>query len=126
MATTLGSRRCSSCRAVLARDNTGSLCSPCRRGRQAAAPRAPEMSADFWQSAEIHEAVSRRDMGAVLYAYRSHPAHGRRPLPQAVVSNWLGVTQSQLSRLESGRNRVRELDKLVHYARVLCIPADLL
>lgn len=126
MATTLASRRCSSCGAVLARDNAESLCSPCRRGRQAAAPQPPEMPADFWQSAEIHEAVASRDMGAVLYAYRSHQVHGRRPLPQAVVSSWLGITQSQLSRLESGRNRVREFDKLVHYARILGIPTDLL
>jgi transcriptional regulator with XRE-family HTH domain len=126
MAATMASRRCASCGAVLARDNTGSLCSPCRRGRQAAAPQPPEMPAEFWQSPEINDAASRRDMGALLYAYRSHSAYGRRPLPQAVVSSWLGVTQSQLSRLESGRNRVRELDKLVHYARVLNIPADLL
>ncbi|MFD7161111.1 hypothetical protein ACFV9C_41460 [Kribbella sp. NPDC059898] len=84
------------------------------------------MPADFWQSPQIHEAAARRDMGALLYAYRAHPAHGHRPLPQAVVSNWIGVTQSQLSRLESGRNRVRELDKLEHYARVLRIPPDVL
>ncbi|MGW5191968.1 helix-turn-helix domain-containing protein [Kribbella sp. NPDC004138] len=126
MAAKMASGRCASCGAVLARDNTASLCSPCRRVRQAAAPAPPEMPAEFWQSPEIHEAASRRDMGALLYAYRSHPTHGHRPLPQTVVSNWLGITQSQLSRLESGRNRVRELDKLEHYARVLGIPADVL
>ncbi|MET9314195.1 helix-turn-helix transcriptional regulator [Kribbella sp. NPDC003505] len=126
MAAKMASRRCASCGAVLARDNTASLCSPCRRVRQAAAPAPPEMPAEFWQSPEIHEAASRRDMGALLYAYRSHPTHGHRPLPQTVLSNWLGITQSQLSRLESGRNRVRELDKLEHYARVLGIPADVL
>jgi tetratricopeptide (TPR) repeat protein len=42
------------------------------------------------------------------------------------MSSWLGITQSQLSRLESGRNRVRDLDKLIHYARVLGLPTDLI
>ncbi|MDQ3763612.1 MAG: helix-turn-helix domain-containing protein [Actinomycetota bacterium] len=42
------------------------------------------------------------------------------------MSRWLGITQSQLSRIESGRNRVDTLDKLIHYARSLKMPADLL
>lgn len=126
MAAKVASRSCASCGAILARNNASSLCWPCRRGRRVTAPQAPVMPADFWQSPEIHQAAAHRDMGALLYAYRAHPAHGHRPLPQAVVSNWIGVTQSQLSRLESGRNRVRELDKLEHYARVLGMPADVL
>lgn len=84
------------------------------------------MAPEFWDSAELQNAFAQRDMGALVYAYRSHPAHGRRPLTQAVMSSWLGITQSQLSRLESGRNRVRDLDKLIHYARVLGLPAGLL
>jgi tetratricopeptide (TPR) repeat protein len=65
-------------------------------------------------------------MGTVVRAYRYHPAHGHKPLPQEIVSRWLGVTQSQLSRIESGRNRVDTLDKLIHYAHSLKMPADLL
>ncbi|MGH3702052.1 MAG: hypothetical protein ACRDQY_21895, partial [Pseudonocardiaceae bacterium] len=43
------------------------------------------------------------------------------------MSRWLGtVTQSQLSRVESGRNRVDTLGKLIHFARSLRMPADLL
>ena len=43
------------------------------------------------------------------------------------MSRWLGtVTQSQLSRIESGRNKLDTLDKLVHYARALKMPTDLL
>jgi tetratricopeptide (TPR) repeat protein len=54
-------------------------------------------------------------------------AHGHKALPQETVSRWLGtVTQSQLSRIESERNRVDTLDKLIHYARSLKMPADLL
>jgi transcriptional regulator with XRE-family HTH domain len=52
--------------------------------------------------------------------------HGHKPLPQEILSRWLGITQSQLSRIESGRNRVDTLDKLVYYARSLKMPADLL
>lgn len=126
MAVPLARRRCASCGASLARDNTASLCSACRRGRQATATTPPRMPEEFWHSAELHEALISQDMGAVLVAYRSHPSHGHRPLPQTVVSAWLGITQGQLSRLESGRNRVRDLDKLIHYARVLGIPNDLL
>lgn len=65
-------------------------------------------------------------MGTVIRAYRHHPYHGRRPLPQAEVAQWLGITQGQLSRIEAGRNRVRDLDKLARYARDLHIPRDLL
>ncbi|WP_040719215.1 helix-turn-helix domain-containing protein, partial [Nocardia veterana] len=65
-------------------------------------------------------------MGAVVRAYRHHPAHGRRALSQAELARCLGITQGQLSRIENGRNRVRDLDTLVHYARQLRIPAALL
>ncbi|HZD15413.1 MAG TPA: helix-turn-helix transcriptional regulator [Pseudonocardiaceae bacterium] len=75
----------------------------------------------------MRDAFSSHDMGTILRAYRYHPAHGHKALPQETVSRWLGtVTQSQLSRIESGRNRVDTLDKLIHYARALKMPADLL
>ncbi|MGH3809824.1 MAG: hypothetical protein ACRDRU_25030 [Pseudonocardiaceae bacterium] len=75
----------------------------------------------------MRDAFASRDMGTVLRAYRYHPVHGHKALPQETVSRWLGtVTQSQLSRVESGRNRVDTLGKLIHYARSLKMPADLL
>jgi transcriptional regulator with XRE-family HTH domain len=75
----------------------------------------------------MRDAFATRDMGTVVRTYRYHSAHGHKPLPQETVSRWLGtVTQSQLSRLESGRNKVDSFDKLVHYARALKMPADLL
>ncbi|MBK1784451.1 helix-turn-helix domain-containing protein [Prauserella cavernicola] len=75
----------------------------------------------------MRDAFATRDMGAVLRAYRYHPAHGHRALPQETVSRWLGtVTQSQLSRIESGRNKVDALDKLVHFAQALKMPPELL
>jgi tetratricopeptide (TPR) repeat protein len=74
----------------------------------------------------MRDALASRDMSVVVRAYRHHPKHGRKPLPQATMSRWLNITQGQLSRIESGQNRVRDLDKLLHYARRLRIPAQLL
>jgi tetratricopeptide (TPR) repeat protein len=74
----------------------------------------------------MRDAFASRDMGRVVRAYRYHPAHGHKALPQEILSRWLGITQSQLSRIESGRNRVDTLDKLIHYARSLKMPTGLL
>lgn len=74
----------------------------------------------------MRDALASRDMGVVVRAYRRHPVHGCRPLPQSDVARWLNITQGQLSRIESGRNQVRDLGKLIHYAQRLRIPAELL
>ncbi|WP_285500252.1 hypothetical protein [Actinokineospora sp. NBRC 105648] len=88
---------------------------------------APDLGLDFWHTDQMRDAFATRSMGAVVRAYRYHPAHGHKPLPQETVSRWLGtVTQSQVSRIESGQNRVDTMDKLVHYAKALKMPADLL
>lgn len=119
-----GARYCTGGGARLARDNTTSLCSPCVHGGEQ--DQAPRFGSDFWHSDQMRDALSSRDMGVVVRAYRRHPAHGRKSLPQSDVARWLNITQGQLSRIEAGRNRVRDLDKLVHYARRLRIPAELL
>ncbi|WP_280270749.1 helix-turn-helix domain-containing protein [Nocardia wallacei] len=74
----------------------------------------------------MRNALYSKDIGAVLRAWRHHEAHGPRPIPQTALADALDVTQGQLSRIENGRNRVRDLDKLIHYARVLGVPAELL
>ncbi|MGH2770924.1 MAG: helix-turn-helix domain-containing protein [Actinomycetota bacterium] len=61
-------------------------------------------------------------MGSVIHAYRHHPFHHPGPLSQELVGGWLGVTQAQLSRIEHG-GAIRDLDKLVHWAQILRIPA---
>src|SRR6266851_1557432 len=63
-------------------------------------------------------------MGKVISAYRVHPYHGK-PLTQGTVGNWLGLTQAQLSRIENGKPP-EELSKLIRYAQLLGIPAQLL
>ncbi|HEX5115157.1 MAG TPA: hypothetical protein VFW65_08160 [Pseudonocardiaceae bacterium] len=88
--------------------------------------RAPDFGRDFWFTDQMRDAFANHDMGTVVRTYRYHPGHGHKPLPQDAVSRWLGITQPQLSRIESGRNRVDTLGKLVHYAQALKMPADLL
>jgi tetratricopeptide (TPR) repeat protein len=46
-------------------------------------------------------------------------------LRQETVARWVGITQAQLSRIENGP-AIKDLDRLVQWARVLRIPAHLL
>jgi len=120
-------RYCMRCGSRLARDSRASMCAPCRQLSGIGSDHAPDFGPDFWHTDQMRDAFASRDMGTVVRAYRYHPAHGHKPLPQETVSRWLRtVTQSQLSRIESGRNRVDTLDKLIHYARALKMPAGLL
>lgn len=120
-------RYCMRCGGRLARDSRTSMCAPCRQISGIGTDRAPEFGSDFWYTDQMRDAFATRDMGTVVRTYRYHPAHGHKPLPQETVSRWLGtVTQSQLSRIESGRNKVDTLEKLAHYAQALKMPADLL
>jgi hypothetical protein len=119
-------RYCRGCGTRLAGDNRSSRCSPCLRNHRAEDQCAPAMPDAFWDTDEMRAAFRSRDMGALVRTYRHHPHHGHRPLPQTQVAKWLDLNQGQLSRIESGRNQVRELDKLVHYALRLRIPTHLL
>lgn len=127
-------RYCMRCQARLSRDSRASLCAPCRQLSGIGSDRAPEFGREFWNTDQLRDAFAAQDMGAVVRAYRYHPAHGRKPLSQETVSRWLSsvpqsqysVTQSQLSRIESGQNRVDTFEKQMHYARALKMPAELL
>jgi transcriptional regulator with XRE-family HTH domain len=119
--------RCDRCGKRLAHDNAGGYCAPCQvgsPGRDLFAA-APDVPAQFWDSHAMRDALASRHMGRVIRAYRHHPFHGRRPLPQDVVGVWIGVTQGQLSRIENGPTIVH-LDRLMHWARVLGIPSSCL
>ncbi|WP_233601120.1 MULTISPECIES: helix-turn-helix domain-containing protein [Micromonospora] len=81
------------------------------------------MPESFWRHEPINQALAERHLGRVIRAYRYHPYHGRNPLPQTVVAAWLGITQAQLSRVESGPPLVH-LDRLAHWATLLGIPTS--
>lgn len=120
------SRYCRGCGCRIARDNRTAWCSPCQHREFEHAAGAPQQPDAFWDTDLIRDALASRDMGAVVCAYRHHPTYGSRPLTQARMAGWLGITQPHLSRIESGQNPVRNLDTLEHYARCLRIPAHLL
>ena len=111
------------CGARLARDNRGDRCAPCLSAAPPAAPRMPTVPRDFWELPEMRTALASRHMGAVIRAFRLHPEHGRRPVPQSLIADCFGLTQSQLSRIENGPPIVH-LDRLIQWARMLAIPAE--
>ena len=44
---------------------------------------------------------------------------------QEIVAGWMGITQAQLSRIESGPP-IKDLDRLIQWARTLGLPPHLL
>lgn len=117
-------RTCRRCNTPLARDNTDRLCGRCRREASDALLRPPEVPAQFWRTGPMPAALTDRDIGRVIRAYRTHPWHGR-VLSQETVGNWLHLTQTQVSRIENGPPP-DELSKLIHWATALGVPAELL
>ncbi|GAA5124073.1 helix-turn-helix transcriptional regulator [Haloechinothrix salitolerans] len=85
---------------------------------------APSVPPEFWQTDQMQDALAAWHIGRVIQAYRLHPWHGQ-PIPQGVVASWVGLTQTQLSRIENGP-AVQDLAKLIQWARVLRIPPELL
>lgn len=114
--------RCGRCGAHLARDNATGRCAACRTAERDRVAQPPHVPDDFWRNEALRQALAARHMGQVIRAYRCHPYHGRQPLPQEVVAGWVGITQAQLSRIEHGP-AIMHLDRLIHWARVLRIPA---
>lgn len=58
--------------------------------------------AAWWDEVVIRDALASRHMGRMVRAWRTHPHHGRHPIPQERVAGWMGITQAQLSRIENG------------------------
>ncbi|WP_238435510.1 MULTISPECIES: hypothetical protein [unclassified Frankia] len=84
-------RHCSRCGHRLAADNRAATCSACQSPATSDRGHPPDVPNDFWQAAEIREALATWHMGRVIYAYRYHPWHGQA-LPQELVAGWLGLT----------------------------------
>ncbi|NUS66154.1 MAG: helix-turn-helix domain-containing protein [Saccharothrix sp.] len=116
-------RACPTCGALIAADNTDRLCQRCRRNARTELYGPPEVPADFWDHEAMAAAFADRDMGALLAAYRHHPQHVSR-VTQDRMASWLGISQAQLSRYETGENPIDRIDRLRHFARALRIPAD--
>src|SRR5918998_3826492 len=113
------------CGAHLARDNVETICASCRKKTRDETLGAPRVPPEFWDTDQMREALASWHMGRICLAYRHHPYHGSRLLAQELVAEWLGMTQAQLSRMEHGPP-IRDLDKLIHWAHMLKIPAQYL
>lgn len=85
----------------------------------------PVVPEEFWQDDRLREALASWHMGRVFYAYRTHPWHSR-VVSQEGLAGWLGLTQAQLSRIESASTAPQDLGKLMSWAHSLRIPGDLL
>jgi transcriptional regulator with XRE-family HTH domain len=113
------------CGARLARDNPQERGGPCGQKAREVALGPPRVPAEFWEAEQMRAALESRHMGRVCYAYRHHRFHEPGPLSQEVVAGWFGIAQAQLSRIENGPP-MRDLDKLIYWARTLQIPASCL
>lgn len=114
-------RKCQSCGARLARDNAAAFCGPCAVSKSHLAVRSTELRADFWEEPILQRALASRHMGQVIRAYRQHHNHGSRGLSQDDIAEWAGITQGQLSRIETGQ-AVQDLDRLIFWAKLLDVP----
>ena len=124
MAAQASEPRYCACGTRLARDNKGKRCTACQKAasRQRVAP--PAVPASFWRSPELVAALDAWHIGQVIRAYRLHE-YWPEPIVQAVVANWFGLTQAQLSRIENGAP-VTDLAKLIPIVQTLGVPANLL
>lgn len=104
--------------------NASDLCSACQGKARDNQIEAPNVPPDFWLTERFRKAFTRRHMGEVILAYRTHPFHPR-PISQATVARWAGISQAQLSRIESG-SPSQNLKQLMHWAYILRIPDRLL
>ncbi|MGI9100102.1 MAG: helix-turn-helix domain-containing protein [Solirubrobacteraceae bacterium] len=107
------------CGTLLAGDNAGTLCGVCQQ--KPSRHRAPAVPPEFWHTDVMVDALASGDLGRVIRAYRFHPFHGRRPLSQTVVSDWLCVSQTALSRIEQGKCRLT-MDDIDWFTRTLGMP----
>jgi len=115
---TTGHRVCAQCATPLARDQSGSRCSPCQRSGQ----HPPDLAA-LWRDDRLLAALRSRHFGRVIAAYR----HAIEPIvTQRTVGELLGLTQAQVSRLEAAQVPPANLVKLQRWSAALGIPPDLL
>lgn len=82
-----------------------------------------------FRATTLTEKAKSQHIGQVSRAYRKHPYHvavyGKDGVTQEVLGGWLGLTQAQISRIETGPP-VRNLDSLCYWAQTLRIPPHLL
>lgn len=128
MASSVVPRYCR-CGTQLAADNPAALCAACQRATRAKFIAPPAVPDSFWVTDELRDAFAAQHMGRVARAYRRHqfhmPVYGQQGITQASLGQWVGLSQPQVNRIENGA-APKHIDTLVHWARVLRIPLDML
>jgi 8-oxo-dGTP diphosphatase len=113
----------------LAWNHAGVLCGSCEREAVHRRAEPPTVTAAFWDTPALRDALAAQHIGRVARAYRRNgeftARYGRNGVSQELLGTWLGLTQAQVSRIESGPP-VRNLDTLAHWARILQVPPYLL
>ncbi|WP_152991207.1 helix-turn-helix transcriptional regulator [Frankia sp. R43] len=117
-------RRYCACGTRLAGDHRESHCAACLRRERDRDGIPPDVPLSFWQTDQLRDAFAAQHIGLVAVAYRTHRYH-RRPISQERLGAWFGLTQAQISRIESGPP-IRDLDRLVRWAAILKLPPELL
>ncbi|MGH3925164.1 MAG: helix-turn-helix domain-containing protein, partial [Pseudonocardiaceae bacterium] len=117
------------CGTHLAKDNNGRQCARCQRESRDKLITPPEVPTEFWQTEQFAEAFAAQHMGRVSRAYRTHSYHhavyGPYGISQSLLGEWLGLSQAQVSRFETGPP-LQYLDTLRRWAQVMRIPPELL
>lgn len=115
-------RTCAGCGARLARHRVSNHCGACIRLLISTEPR-PQTST-FWESDSIRAALDARHFGQLFAAYRRESTPR---VSQAVLGQWVGLTQAQVSRLEApGAHPPSNLRNLERWAKALHVPPALL
>ncbi|MGH3719319.1 MAG: hypothetical protein ACRDRI_10885 [Pseudonocardiaceae bacterium] len=115
------------CGTQLAADNSEFQCARCQRASRGKLLAPPQVPAGFWRAERFRQAFDAQHIGWISRAYRTHPHHyavyGPSGISQTLLGQWLGLSQAQISRIETGV-LIRHLDTLHHWVRVLRIPAE--
>jgi hypothetical protein len=125
-----GGRRCpAGCGTLLAADNTTRLCGRCHQEQNDVLRTPPQLRNEFYESGGFRAAFKSRLIGKVFKAYRHHPRWLQllgKALSQETFGRWVGLSQGQVSKLESGKVEEHNFEVLQYYAVTLHLPQHML
>ncbi|OLF12875.1 hypothetical protein BLA60_06320 [Actinophytocola xinjiangensis] len=115
---------------MLAGDNTARLCGRCHREQRDQLRTPPtQLRNEFFETDEFWLAFESRHIGKIFKAFRNHPRHLQlfgKALNQELLGRWLGLNQTQVSKIENAKRPEQNIETLQKYARILHLPQHLL